>query len=409
MPRELIGTEGGLIGRRLRVLVSFLLASAPMAFGEWEFSGVIGSEARIFTDSAAFADQFDGAQFSLTFEPELSWEGNDGRNQAGLVLFARVDSEDDERSHFDVREAYLRTIRDDWEIMVGLNSIFWGVTESRHLVNIINQIDQVEATDEEDFLGQPMLQISRQTGIGRFGAFVLPGFRERTFPGSAGRFRGPVPVDDDAARYESEDGKWHVDYALRYSHFFGDWDIGLSYFYGTSREPRFVPSADATRLNPFYDLIHQFGVELQYTRDSWLWKFEGIVREGQGDTFAALVGGFDYTLYQTFGGNADLGLLVEYLYDERDDVLAPPTMFDNDLFFGSRLALNDVQDTALLVGVVVDLDDRTTSFRVEAERRLGKHYKLEIEAQALTNVHRGNAAYAFRRDSYLQISLSRFF
>ena len=41
---------------------------------------------------------------------------------------------------------------------VGVGKVFWGVTESQHLVDIINQTDLVENIDTEDKLGQPMLE-----------------------------------------------------------------------------------------------------------------------------------------------------------------------------------------------------------------------------------------------------------
>ncbi len=401
------------LNRTFTVYLSLLfvagLALSEEEQGSWEFSGFIGLETRVFPENAAFSQQLADFQASLSIEPELTWENEEGSRQIGLVLFGRLDSEDGERSHFDIREAYWRGVSDQWEVTMGLTRVFWGVTESRHLVNIINQIDQVEALDEEDFLGQPMLQISRQTSFGLFSSFVLPRFRERTFPGRSGRLRGPLSVDRDSALYESGAGKWHVDYALRYSHYIGDWDLGLSYFYGTSREPRFHLSIDGKQLIPVYDLIHQIGFDLQYTRDAWLWKFEGIVREGQGDTFGSIVGGLEYTFYQTFGGNMDIGLLAEYLYDGQDQGFAPPTIFDNDLFTGARFAFNDVSDTAILAGTVVDLDDGTASIRVEAERRLGDSYKIEVVAQAFSSVAPRNTAFAFRNDSYLQVSLSRFF
>ena len=58
-----------------------------------------------------------------------------------------------------------------------------GVTESRHLVDVLNQVDGVEDIDEEDRLGQPMINISTQRDWGSVDLFVLPGFRERTFAG----------------------------------------------------------------------------------------------------------------------------------------------------------------------------------------------------------------------------------
>ena len=177
----------------------------------------------------------------------------------------------------------------------------------------------------------------------------MPYFRERTFPGVDGRLRAPLPVDTDNPVYESSAGQGHVDYALRYSHYIGDVDLGLSLFRGTSREPRLVPNEDGTAFLPHYDQLDQFGVDLQYTRDAWLWKLEAIARDGYSHSYAAAVGGFEYTFYQVGESAADIGLLLEYQYDGRNE-LEPITLNDNDLFVGTRLALNDTQDTSVLRG-----------------------------------------------------------
>ena len=402
-----------MISRALPMTIGFLFsmssqASAEAWLSEIEVSGSIAGEARGFVESPQFEGQFDGIQPSVAIEPEVDWSSEDGAYQARFVPFLRLDSRDSERTHGDIREVYLRYIGDDWEALAGVNRVFWGVTESRHLVNIINQIDAVEDIDEEDFLGEPMLALDLQRDYGLFSVFVLPGFRERTFAGEAGRLRTPLPVDEDAVRYESGAEEWSTDVALRYAHFLDEWDIGLTYFYGTGREARLVLSEDLTAFEPRYDQIHQLGADLQYTKDAWLWKFEGILREGQG-TFGALVGGFEYTFYQIRETDADLGVLAEYLHDGRDDDKAPPTAFDNDVFLGARLTLNDIDDTAILAGTVVDVDNQTTSFRLEAERRFGTNQKIELESQWFANVDGDDPLAAAEDDSYLLLRLTQFF
>ena len=267
----------------------------------------------------------------------------------------------------------------------------------------------MEDIDQEDFLGQPMVNLATQQDWGRLDVFVLPGFRERTFPGRKGRLRTALPVDEDAAEFDSDLGQAHVDVAARYAHFFGDWDVGASYFYGTGREPRLVPNATGSRLEPRYDLIHQGGLDLQYTQDAWLWKLEAIVREGQGDVFAAAVGGFEYTLFQVFESTTDLGLLAEVLYDGRDQGEAPTTTADNDVFVGARLALNDIQDTSALLGVVVDVEDGSTALFVEAERRLGDSWKLELEGRMFLSVDDSDPLSAIEDDDLVTLRLSYFF
>ena len=377
---------------------------------EWSFElgGSIAFELRSFLDGPKFEGQFDTFQSSFVFEPELRWETEDRDDQIMFIPFYRYDAQDDERTHFDVREAYRRHVDGDWELLVGVNRVFWGVTESRHLVNVINQIDAVEDIDEEDFLGQPMVQIGYESENGRFDLFLMTGFRPRTFAGRDGRLRAPLPVDDDAEQYESSLEEWRPEFALRYSHFFGDIDLGLHIFHGTGRDPELIPDATCLCLVPRYSVINQFGVDFQYTQDALLWKFEGIVREGQGDTFAAAVAGFEYTLYQIGDSDADLGLLVEGLYDGRDDDVFP-TIYDEDLFLGARLALNDVEDTSLLIGLVTDFEEGPETMRLEFERRLSDNWKFVLEAQVFFQNDPKSAAAAFEQDSFIGFRFAHFF
>ncbi|MEM6487250.1 MAG: hypothetical protein AAF677_03095 [Pseudomonadota bacterium] len=392
-------------------------------YDQIEVRATVGFEGRAFPESPAFAGQFEHVQPSVFAELEITWESEDRDTQLQFVPFFRLDGQDEERTHFDVREAYLRRIWDDWELLIGANRVFWGVTESRHLVNIVNQIDAVEDIDEEDFLGQPMVNLARQTDVGRVDVFFFPVFRERTFPGIDGRLRGPVAVDTERARFASGLEEFRPSFALRYSHFIGDVDIGAHVFHGTSREPDLLVAADGS-LVPRYPVITQGGLDLQLTRGPYLWKFEGLVRAGQGDLFAAAVGGLEYTFFQVFDSDADLGLLVEGLYDGRDETLplsaaeraegflsAAPfgTVLEQDVFLGTRLALNDVQDTSFLAGLFLDVEDGPASFRIEAERRLGDSWRAELEATVFLETDDRNPSSVFADDSFVTLRLSRFF
>ena len=141
--------------------------------------------------------------------------------------------------------------------------------------------------------------------------------------------------------------------------------------------------------------------------EAWLWKFESIVREGHGSGFGAMVGGFEYTIFQI--ADTDIGLLMEYHRDGRDPASTPATGFDNDLFFSARYALNNVDDTQALAGTLIDHEDGLMPFLIEAERRIGDRWKMEAEAQLLANVDGTNAFAAFKRNSFVNIQVSRFF
>jgi len=398
--------------RLAMVLASCYACMTSDALGQdLEWSGFVSVEPRIFVDSPAFTEQTDNSfSFSAVTAPELRYEWNDGDDRFTVIPFLRFDADDSERSHADLREANWLHFSDPWTLRVGLGKVFWGVTESRHLVDIVNQTDLVEDIDQEDKLGQPMIHLERYTERGNFGVFLLPGFRERTFPADDSRLRGPFPIDVDRPVYESSAGDDHIDIALRWDHSFGAWDIGASGFYGTGREPRLAPTLvpqGQLVLVPHYDIIGQLGVDLQYTRNAWLWKLEAIRRSGQGKTFNALAAGFEYTVFGIGGGNADLGLLVEYLYDRRDDQ-APAVALDEDLFFGLRFAPNDVNDTMLLFGVIADRNAGGTIGFIEAERRLWNRWRLELELRWLRDVEE-EALMGLSQDSFVTMRLARFF
>jgi len=391
--------------KTITALASMLMVISGEA--SWDSAANVDLTSRFFLEDARWQGQNSSStQSSLASTVEFRWRHEDTR--ASVIPYLRWDDTDDERSLIDLREGYWASEGEVHEILVGVNTVFWGVSESRHLVDIINQTDAVADIDGEDKLGQPMINLTLQQDWGLVSAFLLPYFRERSFAGVDGRLRTPLPVDADRAVFDSSDEEQHIDLALRYSHYIDEIDIGLSLFKGTSREPLLIPNTSGNALIPHYDQIEQFGLDLQYTGDAWLWKLEAITREGFSDTFNAAVGGFEYTFYQLGDSSADLGVLLEYQYDDRDQ-FEPVTLADDDIFAGIRLALNDSQNSTLLAGFTYDRDSGETFVNIEGERRLGEDYVLEMRAHVLTNTEPGDKSFALVDDDYLQLQLSRYF
>jgi len=381
--------------------------------GEW--SGYISGEFRAFADSPVDARQHDN-NISFSAQPEYYIDWDDGQQSFTIVPFIRWDENDDERSHADIRELTWLKAADNWELRVGIRKVFWGVTESQHLVDIINQTDLVDASDGEEKLGQPMLNLALIRDWGTLDLFVLPGFRERTFPGEKGRLRFSPHIDTDQATYESSDKDQHIDYAARWAHYLGDWDVGLSYFNGTSRDPSFTLGQDNKGqpiLIPNYVLIEQWGFDLQATLGNWLWKAEIINRSGQPDRigqdkpYTALTAGFEYTFVGIADSNADLGMISEILYDERGDDASTP--FADDILLASRLTLNDEQSTEFLLGMIFDSDDTTRLLTLESSRRLGANWKITLEGQAFINITDTELLASVRKDNYVQLEVARYF
>lgn len=379
---------------------------APAFAGDW--SGDIGLEARVFQHEALNPAQGDGG-LSLYAAPEYSIDWDAGDQRFLLAPFARLDSADSERSHFDVREFYWRKSFASAELSIGLRKVFWGVTESRHLVDIINQTDFVENLDTEDKLGQPMLSLRLVRDWGNLEFFLMPFFRERTFAGVEGRPRISIVVDADRPVYESGAEDRHLDWALRWSHYIGDFDIGLAHFSGTARDPRLVPELSLTGpplLRPYYDQLAQTSLDVQVTRGSWLWKLELATGRQLDRTFTAAVGGFEYTLYGLFEGPMDLGLIGEYQFDDRGRTATP---FQDDVALGGRLAFNDVQSSELLLVTGIDVDNKGRFTSIEGSRRFGQNWKGSLEIRIIGNVPPDDPFADLRDDDYLELSLARFF
>ncbi|MEM8764138.1 MAG: hypothetical protein AAGD88_10025 [Bacteroidota bacterium] len=399
--------------KKIILLVTSLVSASLWSQEKSQEAGVthdieleIAGEYRYFYDEAQFPDQQEHYP-SIAFTPEYSAEWNSGYESINFRGFFRLDR-DDERTHWDIRELYYQKAKNNWELSIGLKKIFWGVIESNHLVDIINQTDAVETFDGEKKLGQPMVQFSWITNNwGNFDFFYLPFHRKRTFPGEEGRLRFGTVINQDDIGYESGAEEWRQDFAIRWKHYIGAFDIGLSHFYGNGREPLFIFTPDG-EIDSFYPTIHQTGLDVQITHDAFLWKLESIYRYASAQDFFAFAAGLEYTFSNIDGNGLDIGILGEYSYDGRDELAL--NALQDDLFFATRIAFNDVQDTSILIGGATDVTSSSSIFSLEASRRFGSSWTAEVEARIFSNIDPSELILSnFQQDSFLRIAISRFF
>lgn len=390
-----------LLNQAGRLSASVLLTLVGLQCHASEISGQVNLEHRQFFSQG---EQGQGkGQSSVVLEPQLYWQLGDSADFT-FTPFYRLDSLDDERSHGDIREALYLNYWDDYEIRVGVGKVFWGVTESAHLVDVVNQTDAIEAVDGEDKLGQPMIHFTSIKEWGTLDAMVLPYFRERTFAGVDGRLRPTLAVSNDAI-YESSREQKHVDFALRYSQMYGDWDVGLSYFQGTNRDPYF--RVVGSELKAYYAQSKQLGLDVQGIVGDWLWKLESIYRDSL-DNHVGLVSGFEYTLVGAFETVWDVGLISEYLYDSRGN--NAQSIGQNDLFVGARLAFNDADSSEVLFGITQDLDNSDVfSAKLEASSRLTNHLSWSLDAWLFNNQTADDLLYFARDDDFIEFSLQYYF
>lgn len=366
----------------------------------------INAELKYYIEEASFSNQEDFFP-SIAFQPEYNLEWNKGYESINFKGFFRLDK-DKERTHADIRELYYQKVKNKWELNIGLKKVFWGVTESNHLVDIINQTDNIESFDGEQKLGQPMVQFVWSTdNIGNFDFFYLPYHRKGTFTGKKGRLRFPSTINKSDITYESDAKEWYQDFAVRWSHSFSIIDIGISHFYGTGRELLFNFDQQGNS-NAFYPIINQSGIDLQITHDAFLWKVESIIKTNSFQDVFAYTAGLEYTFSNVKNSGIDLSLLGEYLYDDRAEVAL--NSLQNDAFFGMRVAFNDTQNTSFLIGTIKDLKNSSQIFSVEASRRISDSFKIELEGRFFSNIDNDELILTnFRNDSFISVNLFKYF
>ena len=382
-----------------------------------EFSGYIGGQARVFFEDPLSPVQHDSYLSAVT-EPEYFHEWDDGTQSFNAKLFYRVDQYDDQRTHGDIRELSWTGVYDNWEVLAGIGKVFWGVAETQHLVDIVNQTDLVENLDGEDKLGQPMLRASTERDWGTLDFFILPGFRERTFPGAEGRPRPNIVIDTEQdAVYDFSSGSDHIDLAARYSHYINEWEFGLSLFSGISRTPTDYSPVGVSPVGepvvvPVYSLINQVGLDGQAFFGDWTWKLEAINTEARSGAKNGInsfqsVFGFEYTLVGIADSIMDLGFVVEYHYS--DQRIYENTIFDNDFATALRFVFNDAQSTEILAGVTTDADTQTMGSFIEATRRLGESWTLDAQVRTFHGTEENKPLYGYRFDNFAQLDLNYHF
>ena len=380
---------------------SFLEYEAEITFGSW-----------LFPEEPLYEGQKHN-NYSIAFEPEIYSEWAEGDNLVFRPFFL-FDNQDNNRSHIDIREALYSWYGDDWEASIGVGQIFWGVTESKNLVDIINQFDAAYDPLFKTKLGQPLVNYTLIRDSGYYELFILPYFRERTSPGKKGRLRLDPEFTKGSTKYEGG-SKWTPEAAVRWSNSFGEYDFSVHSFLGYSRSPSVdILLVDGKlQFEPNYQRVRQIGGTLQKASGATIYKLEWLAKDGQKDInfrrggYFATVLGFEHTLYSSIGDNGDLGFLMEYNFDSRH-ARSTDTMQD-DIFVAARLTLNDSKNTEMLFASILDLDGDGQIYQLDFGRRINDSLTFGVQGAIYQNGRLGSNLYILRQDSWLEINFKQYF
>ena len=441
------------------VLAAGLSGGLAFAQDGMVFEGEIGTTLRYFPSDGLYVGQ-DSSGISPIVDGRLSFSNELENGQVVLELSGRYNTRSKE-GYADIPRGYFQYFGNGFDVLVGSNIEYWGVSESQQVVDVINQTYNLGNPVDQQSLGQPMINVNVYTGMNSSLSFyALLGFRERDFGDRDTRFRSPLGTNEDFAFFEEESNR-HVDFAVRYrtSQNLGNAsvDFAVSYFRGTDRDPKMllgctnetggtpvaacnaintaaraayeanpnaftgipgalVTDADAaaasvisdTGFIPYYQSMQQLGLEFVYARGDLQLTFEGALREAMDENYFSGVIGAQYNFDNARVLGDSLVVIGEYLYDDRSNA-QPVTIFDNDIFLGFIYGANDVNGSSLSGGMYFDVDTHSKIYSLKYSRRLSDSVSLDVAGFAIDSDDYTDPVALIDSDGYVELSLRYFF
>ena len=103
----------------------------------------------------------------------------------------------------------------------------------------------------------------------------------------------------------------------------------------------------------------------------------------------------------------DLNLFLEYSNDDRGS--SSTDIFQNDLFLGSRISLNDVDGTEITQTLSLDMDGNGNTGSIEISSRLRETLRITADYSFYWSLKNADTLYSFRKDNYIGIRLTNYF
>ncbi|TLX51329.1 hypothetical protein CWC31_06855 [Pseudoalteromonas ruthenica] len=380
-----------------------LCVFAPCVYGQWQITPAVELGARQYNGESARVQQTHNFAWDPRLWLELDYRSRASGIQAHIKPVVTVAATNSALPEWDLQEAYLQKTFYNWQLSAGMNTVFWGVAESRHLVDIVNQRIPARNFEGEEKLGELLVQVDYFTENGTLSLLSMPWFRSRDYSQPDERFSLPVAISQERFVGLSEHTRESL--ALRYATVLDDWDVGAYFFHGLDKTPAFEITEQGQG-QAIYSALQQWGLDAQYTSERWLGKLEAVHRNHDygGSSWAYTLGG-EYYFYGVAGSSIDLSLLLE-LHRDTDAEARENQIYRNSSFVGSRLAWNDTDATTLLLGALIDNGGDSIAIKGEFETRIHSQLSLDIEARMFVEQQPQQPLYLYRDDDFIEVRLT---
>lgn len=362
----------------LNVTKTVALLSLTYGFNvqSMDIDGFLGLDAIYFPNTDLSNDEVDEI-YSVVGEIRSRGEIFENLNYE-VRLYSQKGIAEYKEGYFDPTIAKVSWLEDSYQIDIGYDLLYWGVTEGINVINIVNQRDQIRDYFLKQGLGQSMVAVSYFGDNVTLDAYILPKFEELNFGGTQRPWGLGLPVDDSQSTYESSQGKYHTDYAARLSGRIDDLEYGLIYFDGTYRKPLYNVEDSGKYLIPYYIQGSTVGLDAQYIIGSNIYKLElGYFNPDSFKDYISTTFGVERTLDSSLIGDGDSTVYIEYYYDSRQD--DNMVAFQNDLFLACKYRTYNYYDVETIIGSIVDTQYGSVIGTFEMSGKITSDVKVSLE------------------------------
>jgi hypothetical protein len=408
--------------------------------------GEVSSSGELAIESRAFVNDKDALteDVGLGLRGRLEWRHTHGPFEEKLRVTGRLDGFDSARTVLVAEEAYLQYKSGSFRLRLGSDMVNWTATEAFHPADVINARNLDSDLENLEKVGEPMLSMQLRLAEGTtVQALVMPVRMRTLFPSPASRLnlaeagtdlRGrSLLLDRDGHFTDSDFGPQA---ALRLQQTLGGADLSVHVLEHMDRTQPLVAlsEADGRPVAVFQTVRQVGGTYQQEVVSGLLAKVEAAYRwfvapSDPGETAASagviffgppfpgrnhgtVALGFEYALSHEGGGQSTFLLETQAVLGLPSAAAETLTPFQRDLLLGYRLALEDEDDKALLLGLIVDLQDaRERLLSLTYQQRLGEVFTVKAAVRFLDAPEEGSrSALSFLRGAHhLRITLVRHF
>ena len=387
---------------RFLIILFTLINTSSLAETYTEQYGEVEVSSSVFFDDVEGDDRKNTLN-SSSLKYNFFFEKN---NLSGKLKINSAISDPEAAQDIDFNEAYLEYANNDLSYLVGNNIIFWGKNEFYNPVDIINSKDFSNGLAQGEKKGQTLVNVKRYFESSELNFFILPAVTN-TYPTS--KVRPQLALDIDTTNtYADGASKDNIGMALRWSGYINEYDYGLSFYEGNTKDPALV--LNSGKFIPKYSEITQLGLDLQATKGDTLYKSEVVYRENQYDyngnieDYTNLILGIEHNNYGIIEKSWDLANIIEYSYDTRST--KSHHGYQNDLFLGARLVLNDIEDTQYFVSIQNDLDKNTRALTFNYESRFFSSLRAGIDIYHPLNLEDDTHQSSFKDENNIKFYTS---